>query len=43
MHTPIINEHKKGLDDRVELEEFSKDNCDVEKEIDIDCSTKGMF
>ena len=43
MHTPIINEHKKGLDDRVEQEEFSKDNCDVEKEIDIDFSTKGMF
>lgn len=33
MHTPIINEHNKGLDDRVEQEE----------EIDIDCSTKGMF
>ena len=33
MHTPIINEHSKGLDDRVEQEE----------EIDIDCSTKGMF
>ena len=33
MHTLIINEHNKGLDDRVEQEE----------EIDIDCSTKGMF
>ena len=33
MHTSIINEHNKGLDDRVEQEE----------EIDIDCSTKGMF
>ena len=33
MHTPIINEHNKGFDDRVEQEE----------KIDIDCSTKGMF
>ena len=33
MHIPIINEHNKGLDDRVEQEE----------EIDIDCTTKGMF
>ena len=33
MHTPIINKHNKGLDYRVEQEE----------EIDIDCSTKGMF
>ncbi|XP_015084129.1 uncharacterized protein LOC107027486 [Solanum pennellii] len=32
MHTPIINEHNKGLDDRVEQEE----------EINIDCSTKEM-
>ena len=43
MHTSIINEQNKGLNDRVEQEEFSKDKCDVEEEIDIDCSTKGMF
>ena len=33
MHTLIINEHNKGLDDRMEKEE----------EIDIDCSKKGML
>ena len=43
MHIPIISEHNKGFDDSVEQEEFSKDKCVVEEEIDIDCSTKGMF
>ncbi|TMW85714.1 hypothetical protein EJD97_022675 [Solanum chilense] len=42
LHTPIINEQNKGSDGRVEQEEFSKDKCDVEEEIDIDCSTKDM-
>ncbi|KAK6786248.1 hypothetical protein RDI58_014773 [Solanum bulbocastanum] len=42
MHAPIINEHNKGLDDLVDQEELGGDECDVEEEIDIDCSTKGM-
>ncbi|KAK6796353.1 hypothetical protein RDI58_004054 [Solanum bulbocastanum] len=42
MHAPIINEHSKGLDDLVDQEELGGDECDVEEEIDIDCSTKGM-
>ncbi|XP_015165150.1 uncharacterized protein [Solanum tuberosum] len=40
MHAPIINEHNKGLDDLVDQEELGGDDCDVEEEIDIDCSTK---
>ncbi|WMV24438.1 hypothetical protein MTR67_017823 [Solanum verrucosum] len=40
MHAHIINEHNKGLDDLVDQEELSGDECDVEEEIDIDCSTK---
>uniref|UniRef100_M1E081 Uncharacterized protein n=1 Tax=Solanum tuberosum TaxID=4113 RepID=M1E081_SOLTU len=40
MHAPIINEHNKGLDDLVDQEELGGDECDVEEEIDIDCSTK---
>ncbi|KAH0776421.1 hypothetical protein KY290_007832 [Solanum tuberosum] len=40
MHAPIINEHNKGLDDLVDQEELRRDECDVEEEIDIDCSTK---
>ncbi|KAK6784183.1 hypothetical protein RDI58_017637 [Solanum bulbocastanum] len=39
-HAPIINEHNKGLDDLVVQEELDGDECDVEEEIDIDCSTK---
>jgi len=42
IHDPIINEHNKGLDDLVDQEELGGDECDVEEEIDIDCSTKGM-
>ncbi|KAK6789489.1 hypothetical protein RDI58_013289 [Solanum bulbocastanum] len=42
MHAPIINEHNKGLDDLVDQEELGGDECDVEKEINIDCSTKDM-
>ncbi|KAK6793754.1 hypothetical protein RDI58_007207 [Solanum bulbocastanum] len=41
MHAPIINEHIEGLDDLVDQEELGGDECDVEEEIDIDCSTKG--
>ncbi|KAH0767924.1 hypothetical protein KY285_003795 [Solanum tuberosum] len=40
MHAPIINEHNKGLDDLVDQEELGGDECDVEEEVDIDCSTK---
>ncbi|KAG5585763.1 hypothetical protein H5410_046197 [Solanum commersonii] len=40
MHAPIINEHNKGLDDLVDQEELGGDECDVEEEIDIACSTK---
>ncbi|KAH0746230.1 hypothetical protein KY285_007887 [Solanum tuberosum] len=40
MHAPIINKHNKGLDDLVDQEELGGDECDVEEEIDIDCSTK---
>ncbi|KAH0693134.1 hypothetical protein KY290_021309 [Solanum tuberosum] len=40
MHAPIINEHNKGLDHLVDQEELGGDECDVEEEIDIDCSTK---
>ncbi|KAH0636178.1 hypothetical protein KY289_036093 [Solanum tuberosum] len=40
MHAPIINEHNKVLDDLVDQEELGGDECDVEQEIDIDCSTK---
>uniref|UniRef100_M1DQU6 Uncharacterized protein n=1 Tax=Solanum tuberosum TaxID=4113 RepID=M1DQU6_SOLTU len=42
MHAPIINEHNKGLDDLVDQEELGGDDCDIEEELDIDCSTKGM-
>ncbi|KAG5571185.1 hypothetical protein H5410_060951 [Solanum commersonii] len=42
IHDPIINEHNKGLDDLVDQEELGGDECDVEEEIDIDCSTKGQ-
>ncbi|KAK6803260.1 hypothetical protein RDI58_001044 [Solanum bulbocastanum] len=40
MHVSIINEHNKGLDDLMDQEELGGDECDVEEEIDIDCSTK---
>ncbi|KAH0714407.1 hypothetical protein KY284_007312 [Solanum tuberosum] len=40
IHDPIINEHNKGLDDLVDQEELGGDECDVEEESDIDCSTK---
>ncbi|KAH0637911.1 hypothetical protein KY289_037826 [Solanum tuberosum] len=40
IHDLIINEHNKGLDDLVDQEELGGDECDVEEEIDIDCSTK---
>lgn len=42
MHTPITNEHTIGLDDVVDEEELDGDKCDVEEEIDIDSSRKGM-
>ncbi|KAG5600613.1 hypothetical protein H5410_031983 [Solanum commersonii] len=41
-HDPIISEHNKGLDDLVDQEELGGDECDVEEEIDIECSTKGQ-
>ncbi|KAH0725001.1 hypothetical protein KY284_000866 [Solanum tuberosum] len=40
MHALIINEHNKGLDDLVDQEVLGGDECDVEQEIGIDCSTK---
>ncbi|KAH0652744.1 hypothetical protein KY289_030422 [Solanum tuberosum] len=43
IHDPIINEHNKGLDDLVDQEELGGDECDVEEEIGIDCSTKGTI
>uniref|UniRef100_M1DCT4 Uncharacterized protein n=1 Tax=Solanum tuberosum TaxID=4113 RepID=M1DCT4_SOLTU len=42
MHAPIINEHNKGLDDLVDQEVLGGDEYDVEEEIGIDCSTKGI-
>ena len=42
MHTPIINEHNKGLDDLVDQEELEGDECDAEEEINIECNLKGM-
>ncbi|KAH0746391.1 hypothetical protein KY285_008048 [Solanum tuberosum] len=43
IHDPIINEQNKGLDDLEDQEELGGDECDVEEEIDIDCSTKGTI
>ncbi|KAH0679177.1 hypothetical protein KY284_020262 [Solanum tuberosum] len=43
IHDPIINEHNTRLDDLVDQEELGGDECDVEEEIDIDCSTKGTI
>ncbi|KAH0661432.1 hypothetical protein KY284_026363 [Solanum tuberosum] len=40
IHDPIINEQNIGLDDLVDQEQLGGDKCDVEEEIDIDCSTK---
>uniref|UniRef100_M1DT35 Ubiquitin n=1 Tax=Solanum tuberosum TaxID=4113 RepID=M1DT35_SOLTU len=40
MCAPIINEHNKGLDNLVDQEVLGGDECDVEEEIGIDCSTK---
>ncbi|KAH0709467.1 hypothetical protein KY284_010894 [Solanum tuberosum] len=40
LHALIIDEHNKGLDDLVDQEELGGDDCDIEEEIDIDCSTK---
>ena len=42
MHTSIINEHNKGLDDLVDKEGLGGDECDAEEEINIDCNPKGM-
>uniref|UniRef100_M1DWE1 Uncharacterized protein n=1 Tax=Solanum tuberosum TaxID=4113 RepID=M1DWE1_SOLTU len=44
MHSLIINEHNKGLDDLVDQEDqLGGDECDVEEEIDIDCSIKDIL
>ncbi|KAH0707725.1 hypothetical protein KY285_010822 [Solanum tuberosum] len=40
LHAPIIDEHNKGLDDLVDQKELGGDDCDIEEELDIDCSTK---
>ena len=42
MHTPIINEHNKGLDNLVDKEGLGGDEYDAEEEINIDCNPKGM-
>ena len=42
MHTPIINEMNKGLDDLVDQEELEGDESDAEEEINIECNLKGM-
>lgn len=42
VHTPINNEHNKGLDDIVDEEELGGDEWDVKEENNIDCSTIGM-
>ena len=38
MHTTIINEHNKGLDNLVDQEKHGGDECDAEEEINIDCN-----
>ena len=42
MHIPINNEQNKGMHDIVDQEELGGDECDVQEEINIDCSTKGI-
>ncbi|XP_027773468.1 uncharacterized protein LOC114077552 [Solanum pennellii] len=43
MHTPhSIHEHNKGLDNLEDQEEIDKDECAINEEDDIDCSTKGL-
>ena len=42
IHTPIINEHNKWLDDLVDQEEVGGYECDAKVEINIVCNPKGM-
>ncbi|KAH0729483.1 hypothetical protein KY289_000671 [Solanum tuberosum] len=42
MSAPSIHEHNKGLDDLEDQEEIGEDECAIDEEVDIDCSTKGI-
>ncbi|KAH0743119.1 hypothetical protein KY290_031112 [Solanum tuberosum] len=42
MPAPFIHEHTKGLDDLEDQEEIGEDDCAIDEEVDIDCSTKGI-
>ncbi|KAH0773672.1 hypothetical protein KY290_010809 [Solanum tuberosum] len=40
---PSIHEHNKGLDALDDQEEISEDECAIDEEVDINCSTKGIL
>ncbi|KAG5567932.1 hypothetical protein H5410_065052 [Solanum commersonii] len=42
MPASSIHEHNKGLDAFEDLEEIGEDECAIDEEVDIDCSTKGI-
>ncbi|KAG5610759.1 hypothetical protein H5410_022040 [Solanum commersonii] len=42
MPAPSIHEHYKGLDALEDQEEIGEDECAIDEEVDIDCSTKGI-
>ncbi|WMV46924.1 hypothetical protein MTR67_040309 [Solanum verrucosum] len=42
MHAPSIHEHNKGLDALEDQEEIGEDECAIDEEVDINCSTKGI-
>lgn len=42
MPSPSIREHNKRLDDLEDQEEIGEDECAIDEEVDIDCSTKGI-
>ncbi|KAG5611558.1 hypothetical protein H5410_022839 [Solanum commersonii] len=43
MSAPFIHEHNKGLDALEDQEEIGDDECVIDEEVDIDCSTKGIL
>ncbi|KAH0706347.1 hypothetical protein KY289_011423 [Solanum tuberosum] len=42
MSAPSIHEHNNGLDDLEDQEEIGEDECVIDEEVDINCSTKGI-
>ncbi|KAL3358930.1 hypothetical protein AABB24_015827 [Solanum stoloniferum] len=42
MPAPSIHEHNKGLDALEDQEEIGEDECAIDEEVDINCSTKGI-